>query len=118
LPVFTYNPATVTTRTLALGSVVFDTSALVGSGWTIGTLALTDNGTGTIYLTGLSKSVAGFDSWKIRNSATGTLADDHDGDGVPNGIEWIRVGPNGNSTGFTALPGVVKDPRTGALSVT
>ena len=50
------------------------------------------------------------------NGATGTVADDHDGDGVDNGVEYFLVGPNGNSTGFTALPGVVN--TGGVLSVT
>ena len=56
-------------------------------------------------------------AWQAANGASGqTLADDHDGDGVPNGIEWFLKGSN-NSTGFTALPGIVKDPGTGALCV-
>jgi hypothetical protein len=62
--------------------------------------------------------VVGYDAWAAANGATGqTPADDHDHDGVPNGIEWFLTGSN-NSTGFTALPGVVKDPGTGVLSVT
>ena len=65
----------------------------------------------------LTVTAAGFDSWKTANSATGqTLAQDHDGDGVPNGIEYFLVGPNGNSTGFTTLPGVSN--TGGVLSVT
>ena len=51
--------------------------------------------------------VAGFDSWKTTNNATGqSLADDHDDDGVKNGVEYFLGGPNGNTTGFTGLPGV------------
>jgi fibronectin-binding autotransporter adhesin len=53
LPVFTYD--TGVTRTL--GTITIDTSALLG-GWT-GTPTLVDNGTGTIYLTGLQSPVAG-----------------------------------------------------------
>jgi hypothetical protein len=65
-----------------------------------------------------STSPTGFASWQAANDATGqTLDDDHDNDGVPNGIEWFLKGSN-NSSGFTALPGVAKDPVTGALSVT
>jgi hypothetical protein len=62
---------------------------------------------------------SGYASWRSANGATGqALNQDHDGDGVPNGIEYFLGGPTGNTTGFTALPGVVKDPGTGALSVT
>jgi hypothetical protein len=57
-----------------------------------------------------------FAAWQSANGATGqTLADDHDKDGVPNGIEWFLKGSN-NSSGFTALPGVSN--TGGALSVT
>ena len=71
------------------------------------TFALDANG----YLT------AGFDLWKITNGATGqTLAQDHDGDGVSNGVEYFIGGPTGNTTGFTVLPGV--DAAAGVLSVT
>jgi alpha-galactosidase len=60
----------------------------------------------------------GFAAWQAANTATGqTPADDHDGDGVPNGIEWFVMGSD-NSTGFTALPNVDKAPGTGALSIT
>ena len=59
---------------------------------------------------------AGFASWKTTNGATGALNDDHDNDGVPNGIEYFLGGPNANTTGFTALPGVVN--TSGTLSVT
>jgi autotransporter-associated beta strand protein len=59
----------------------------------------------------------GFASWKTTNGASGqTLAQDHDGDGVSNGIEYFIGGPTGNTTGFTALPGVVD--TAGVLSVT
>ena len=56
-------------------------------------------------------------TWASNNGATGqTLNQDHDGDGVPNGIEYFLGGPNGNTTGFTALPGVTN--TNGTLSVT
>ena len=86
-------------------------------------LTITPVGDGTFHLSALANrmvaappsSCAG---WQSANGATGqTLAEDHDKDGVPNGIEWFVTGPN-NSTGFTALPGMDKDPVTGALSVT
>jgi hypothetical protein len=44
------------------------------------------------------------------------MEQDHDHDGVPNGIEYF-LGGNANTTGFTALPGVVK-ASNGTLSVT
>ncbi len=50
------------------------------------------------------------------NGTAGGLNLDHDGDGVSNGIEYFLVGPNGNSTGFTPLPGVTNN--AGTLSVT
>jgi len=58
---------------------------------------------------------AGYAAWQATNGATGTINEDHDNDGVPNGIEYF-LGGNTNTTGFTALPGV---SNTGAtLSVT
>ncbi len=101
LPVFTY-AAGVTTRTLSLGSVVFDTSALDGS-WTIGTLALTDDGAGTIYLTGLSKTVIGtaYDTW-----ATGSEPFDGDanGDGVKDGLAFLLGATNPSQNALNKLP--------------
>ena len=43
------------------------------------------------------------------------MTSDHDGDGVSDGIEYFLGGPNGNTTGFTALPGISN--TTGVLSV-
>jgi hypothetical protein len=79
LPVFTYDlaklPKTSTTP-----------------GWTVGTLALTDNGTGTIYLTGLSKTAGGYALWAATNAPSGTAGADYDGDGVTNGVEYVLGG--------------------------
>ena len=58
---------------------------------------------------------AGYAAWQATNGATGTINEDHDNDGVPNGIEYF-LGGNTNTTGFTALPGVSNSG--GALSVT
>jgi fibronectin-binding autotransporter adhesin len=78
-------------------------------------LQITSTGTGTLTVTS-GPSSGGFDSWQATNGTTGGLADDHDNDGVPNGIEYFLGGPNGNTTGFTALPGV--DDNGGTLSIT
>jgi len=53
-PVFTYTDMTIDTNGFPNAPGNFNTSAL-GPEWDIGTLKLTDNGSGTIYLTGLSK---------------------------------------------------------------
>jgi hypothetical protein len=56
-------------------------------------------------------------AWATTNGAGGqTMDQDHDHDGVPNGIEYF-LGGNTNTTGFTALPGAVK-ALDGKLSVT
>ncbi len=50
-------------------------------------------------------AASGFASWASLNGATGQTVDqDHDNDGMPNGIEYFIGGPNGNTTGFTANP--------------
>jgi len=91
------------------------------SGTKVLTITPADAGT-TFHMSAMANRLVppagGYSAWQDANSATGqTLEEDHDDDGVPNGIEWFVMGPN-NSTGFTALPGVAKDPETGALSVT
>jgi hypothetical protein len=59
---------------------------------------------------------ASFAGWAAASGAGGqTMEQDHDKDGVPNGIEYFLRG-NANTTGFTPLPGVVKS--AGGLSVT
>ena len=54
-------------------------------------------------------------AWQTANGTTGTLDQDHDADGVPNGIEYFLYG-NTDTTGFTALPPVSNN--SGVLSVT
>jgi len=89
LPVFTYG--TLDSKTLSLGSVVFDTSAL-GLGWTYDSLSLVDNGTGTIYLTGLAKSTS--------------TSGDTNGDGLVDATDYIAVKTHlGQSTGATLADG-------------
>jgi hypothetical protein len=58
---------------------------------------------------GYTQGLTGYASWKSKNQTSGTICEDHDTDGVVNGIEYFLVGPNGISTGPTTLPSVVKD---------
>jgi autotransporter-associated beta strand protein len=60
-------------------------------------------------------AASGFAAWQSANSTAGGLGDDHDNDGVDNGTEYFLAG-NADSTGFTALPGVIN--TAGVLSVT
>ncbi len=62
------------------------------------------------------KKPSGYVTWAAINGAGANLDEDHDGDSVPNGIEYFFGGPNGNTTGLTPLPGVVNN--AGTLSVT
>ena len=73
------------------------------------------SGTGTLTVTS-GPSGGGYSSWASLNGAGVELDGDHDGDGVSNGVEYFIGGPNGNTTGFTALPGVTN--TGGTLSVT
>ncbi len=57
----------------------------------------------------------GFGAWQAANSTAGGLNDDHDNDGVDNGVEFF-VGGASDTTGFTPLPEVVN--TGGTLSVT
>lgn len=70
-------------------------------------------GTGTLTVT---TSPVGFAAWKTRNGTSQTLDQDHDNDGVKNGIEYFLGGPNGNTSGFTAVPGVTN--TAGTFSIT
>jgi autotransporter-associated beta strand protein len=61
--------------------------------------------TGAGTLTVLSGPPASsYASWATLNSAGANLYDDHDKDGVANGVEYFIGGPGGNTTGFTPLP--------------
>jgi hypothetical protein len=72
---------------------------------------------GTITLTyDLVGAGSSYSTWASTNGAGPNLNDDHDEDGVDNGTEYFIGGPNGNTTGFTTLPGVVNN--AGTLSVT
>jgi autotransporter-associated beta strand protein len=58
----------------------------------------------------------GYSAWAAVNGAGANLHDDHDHDGVDNGVEYFLGGPNGHTTGFTALPRVTQ--TGGVLSIT
>ena len=60
-------------------------------------------------------TAATYANWQTANGTAGSFSEDHDNDGVPNGIEYF-LGGNTNTTGFTALPGVTDN--AGTLSVT
>jgi len=75
--------------------------------------------TGTLRINGNNLELAismGYASWQLANSTTGGLNQDHDNDGVPNGIEYFLGGPNANTTGFTAVPAVIN--TGGVFSIT
>jgi autotransporter-associated beta strand protein len=57
----------------------------------------------------------GFAAWQTANGTTGGIHDDHDDDGVANGIEFF-LGGAADTSGFTPLPGV--SDTDGVLSVT
>jgi hypothetical protein len=59
---------------------------------------------------------SGFSLWQAANGTAGGLSEDHDSDGVSNGVEYFIGGPSGTTTGFTPLPGVAESG--GLLSVT
>lgn len=54
-------------------------------------------------------------SWTSTNSTSQAINQDHDGDGVPNGVEYF-LGGNTVTASFTALPAVVN--TAGTLSIT
>ena len=58
----------------------------------------------------------GFASWAAANGTNGSIGQDHDQDGVPNGVEYFLGGTNGVTTGVTTLPGVTDN--AGNLTVT
>ena len=50
------------------------------------------SGTLTVSYEDTTIPVSGYDAWKIVNAPTGTAADDYDGDGVSNGVEYVLGG--------------------------
>ena len=115
----------------------FDTTMLTAGAWQLTTMTQTITNSGNLTLgfygtTGHAVNawidnisnvsvttgpVSGsYSAWATTNGAgTQTMDQDHDNDGVPNGVEYF-LGGSGNTTGFTALPGVVD--TAGTLSVT
>ncbi len=57
----------------------------------------------------------GFAAWQAANATAGGINDDHDNDGVSNGIEYFLESPS-LSTGFTQLPSITRVGST--LSIT
>lgn len=47
-------------------------------------------GSGVVSVT--TGAAGGYSTWAATNAPTGTAADDHDGDGVPNGVEYLLGG--------------------------
>jgi hypothetical protein len=95
--------------------VTFDPSAS-GTRTATLTIANDDSGVGIYDFAIQGTGVSLFATWQTLNGATGTIADDHDNDGVPNGIEYFVGGPSGNTTSQTTLPSIIKS--SGTLSIT
>jgi uncharacterized repeat protein (TIGR02543 family) len=115
----------------------FDTTTLTAGAWQLTTMthAITNSGNLTLGFYGTTGHTINawidnisnvsvstgppavtYAAWASTNGAgTQTMEQDHDNDGVSNGVEYF-LGGNTNTTGFTALPGVVN--TAGTLSVT
>jgi hypothetical protein len=90
--VFTYG--SLDSKTLSLGSVVIDTTGALG--WDASGASLVDDGSGTIYLTGLSSGggATPYADWASANSVTQGFDGDDDDGGTSNGFEWYFFGGN------------------------
>jgi hypothetical protein len=69
------------------------------AGWTLN--VDTTSQSGKIVLTAVPPS--GYSSWAADNAPSGTAADDYDGDGVSNGVEYV-LGGSRNTSDSTKLP--------------
>ena len=79
------------------------TDNIIGSGTGISQIT----GTGTLTVTSGPAPVGGYSAWQTANSTGAQTVDqDHDNDGVKNGIEYF-MGGTSNTSGFTTLPGPV-----------
>ena len=54
----------------------------------------------------ITAAAGGYSDWQITNNTSGAFDQDHDADGVNNGVEYF-LGGNSDTTGFTPLPSVV-----------
>ncbi|MCP5545219.1 MAG: autotransporter-associated beta strand repeat-containing protein [Akkermansiaceae bacterium] len=66
---------------------------------------------GTLSLT----VAAGYSTWAATNAPTGTAADDYDGDGVANGVEWL-LGGDAATNDIGKLPTVSSDATSLTLT--
>jgi hypothetical protein len=108
-----------TSPVTASGSTTFQvTFTPSGSGTRTATLTLAndDSVVGSYDFAIQGTGVSPFATWQTLNGASGTIAADHDNDGVPDGIEYFVGGPNGNTTGQTTLPSIINS--SGTLSIT
>ena len=87
---------------LATASSITGTPTTVNYNGITGTVAVV--GGNSLVLTILGAS--GYSGWASLNGASPNADEDHDNDSVSNGVEYFIGGPNGNTTGFTPLPGV------------
>jgi hypothetical protein len=85
---------------------------VAGSGKTVYFQNGGGTGGGGLQIVVETSAVSGFDAWKAANgNPAGGLGDDHDNDGVDNGMEYF-LGGNTSTTGFTPLPGVTANSVT------
>jgi autotransporter-associated beta strand protein len=73
-------------------------------------------GTGTLTVT--SGPLVGYELWKSVNGTNQSFDQDHDTDGVQNGIEYFLGGASGNANGFTAVPGVTQSAEVYSITWT
>jgi autotransporter-associated beta strand protein len=111
---------TLTGTFISGSSLRFGTSATALTATQLGKISATGftgfalNSSGFLTASPVGSGVT-FASWQSANQPGGAFNGDHDGDGVPNAVEYF-LGGSGNTTGPTSLPSVVND--NGNLSVT
>ena len=103
---------TTQTFTILTGSSITGTFSNVSGGKVTlpggATFDVTNTGT-AVTLSNYQSVVGGstYASWQAQNGPTSqTIDQDHDSDGVSNGVEYF-IGGASNTTGFTALPAIV-----------
>jgi len=93
-------------------------NAALGTGQYCGTVTIDTDGNLRVFGSG-GAVTSGYSTWATTNAVTGQAANlDHDNDGVSNGIEYFIGGPTGNTTGFTALPGVTTAGSVSSVTFT